>query len=142
MRRGWILLKAFPEVVPDTPFRESFLGKGLEELSHFENLPQRVPILLAAGLIAAAAVGLGDLVLRGLRLEAGLGVLERMALDYGVGAGLLGVVTLIIGRLGWLDPWSCRAGLGLLAAVGLLSSRLVACRRDRSSMPPPASSDW
>ncbi|MFI5459880.1 MAG: ArnT family glycosyltransferase [Isosphaerales bacterium] len=124
LRRGWILLKAFPEVVPDTPFRDSFLGKGLEELSHFENLPQRVSILLAACLIAAAAAGLGDLVLRGLQLEGRLGILERVALDYGVGAGLLGVITLIVGRLGWLDPWSCRAGLGLVAAAGLLSSRL------------------
>jgi len=123
LRRGWILLKAFPEVVPGTPFRDSMLGRGLEELSHLENLPRRFPIVLAACLIAAAAAGLGDLVLRGLRLERGLGALERVALDYGVGAGLLGVVTLIIGRLGWLDPWSCRAGLGLLAAVGLLSSR-------------------
>ena len=121
MRRGWILVKAFPEIVPDTPFHESFLGRRLAELSHFENLPQRVSIVLAACLIAAAAAGLGDLVLRGLRLEGGLGVLERMALDYGVGAGLLGVVTLIVGRLGWLNPWVCRAGLGLLAVVGLIS---------------------
>ena len=59
-----LLLKTFPEVVPDTPFRESFLGRGLDELSHVENLPQRLPILLAAGLVAAAAIGIGDLVLR------------------------------------------------------------------------------
>ena len=71
VRRGLLLLKTFPQVVPDTPFRDSLLGKGLKELSHLENLPQRVPIILAAGLIAAAAVGLGDLVLRGLRVECG-----------------------------------------------------------------------
>ena len=65
VRRGLLLLKTFPEVVPDTPFRESFLGRGLDELSHVENLPQRLPILLAAGLVAAAAIGIGDLVLRG-----------------------------------------------------------------------------
>jgi len=124
VRRGWILLQTFPEVVPGIRFHDCFLGKALEELSHFENLPQRVLILLAAGLIAAAAAGLGDVVLRGLRLEGGLGALERVALDYGLGAGLLGVVTLIAGRLGWLNPWLCRAGLGFGAAAGLLSSRL------------------
>jgi len=124
VRRGWMLLKAIPEVVPDTPIRDLMLGKAAEELSHVENLPQRIPILLAACLIAAAAAGLGDLVLRRLRLEGGLGVLERLALDYGVGAGLLGVVTLIVGRLGWLEPWSCRAGLGFLAAVGFFRGRL------------------
>jgi hypothetical protein len=131
IRRGWLLLKAFPEVVPDTPFQESYLGQGLDELSHVENLPQRVPILLAAGLIAAAAVGLGDLVLRGLRLQDGLGLGVRIALDYGLGAGSLGVVTLILGRLGLLDSWSFRIGLALLAAVGLLTSRLWRLGRPR-----------
>ena len=62
--------RRFREVVPETSFRESILGNGLEELCHVENLPQRVPILLTALLIAAAAIGLGDLVLRWLRLEA------------------------------------------------------------------------
>ncbi len=66
--------------------------------------------MLAAGLIAAAAIGLGDMVLRRLKLEAGLGAAERIALDYGLGAGLLGVLTLLLGRLGWLDPWLFRAG--------------------------------
>jgi 4-amino-4-deoxy-L-arabinose transferase-like glycosyltransferase len=124
VRRGVLLLKAFPYVVPDTPLRDSFLGKATEELSHVENLPQRVPIHLAAGLIAAGAVGLGDLVVRGLRMEGGLGVGERIALDFGLGAGLLGVVTLLIGRLGWLDPWLFRAGLGLVAAIGIGTSRV------------------
>ncbi len=76
--------------MPDTTLRESLLGNGLGELSHVENLPQRVPIVLAAGLIAAAAVGLGDLALRGLRLAGGLRLGERVALDYGLGAGLSG----------------------------------------------------
>jgi 4-amino-4-deoxy-L-arabinose transferase-like glycosyltransferase len=124
VRRGWILLKTFPEVVPDTPLRESFLGQAIEELSHVENLPQRGSILLAACLIAAAAAGLGDLVLRGLRLERGLGVLERVALDYGLGAGLLGAIALIAGRLGCLTPWSCRVALGLVAIGGFVRSGL------------------
>ncbi len=124
VRRGWLLLKAFPEVIPGTTFSESFLGNGLTELSHLKNLPQRVPILLTAGLIAAAAVGLGDITLRLLKRQAGLRAAERIALDYGLGAGLLGVSTLLLGRLGWLHPWLFRAGLGLLAVVGLAASRL------------------
>ncbi len=52
MRRGLCSCQTFPEVVPDTSFRESLLGRGLTELSHVENLPQRLPIVLAAALIA------------------------------------------------------------------------------------------
>jgi hypothetical protein len=124
VRRGWLLLKTFPEVVPDTSFHQSLLGHGLEELSHLENLPQRGSIVLVAGLIAAAAIGAGDLVLRGLKLQNALGTAERIAADYGLGAGLLGVAVLMLGRAGWLNPWLFRGGLVLLAFVGLATSRL------------------
>jgi hypothetical protein len=123
IRRGWLLLKALPEVVPDTTFRESLLGGKLLELSHVENLPQRIPIVLAAGLIAAAAIGLGDRVVTGLRLAGRLNLGERLAVDYGLGAALLGISTLIAGRLGWLTPWSCRIGLGVAAIAGLVAAR-------------------
>jgi 4-amino-4-deoxy-L-arabinose transferase-like glycosyltransferase len=123
INRGWLLLKTFPEVIPDTRFKESYLGQALEELSHIENLPQRIPILLTAGLIALAAIGLGDLVLRGLRLQSRLSLGERIALGFGLGAALLGVVTLIVGRLGWLNPWLIRVGLGLTAMAGLGTAR-------------------
>jgi hypothetical protein len=123
IRRGWILLKALPEVVPDTTFRQSLLGRALLELSHVENLPQRIPIVAAAGLIAAAAIGLGDLVVVGLRLAGRLRLGERLALDYGLGAALLGVVTMIAGRCGWLSPWSCRMALVAVASFGFLVAR-------------------
>ena len=124
IRRGWILLKALPEVVPDTTFRQSLLGRALLELSHVENLAQRVPIVAAAGLIAAAAIGLGDLVLVGLRLAGRLRLGERLALDYGLGAAILGVVTMIAGRFGWLSPWSCRIALVAVAPIGFLVARV------------------
>jgi hypothetical protein len=124
LRRGLIVLKAFPEVIPGTTFHESILGKGFEELRHVENLPQRLPIVLTAGLIAAAAVGLGNAVLRGLRLQVGLTAAERIALGYGLGAGLLGVLVLLLGRLGWLQPWLFRSLFGLVAVVGLAASGL------------------
>ena len=136
VRRGWLVLKALPQVVPGTSFRESLLGHGIDELSHLENLPQRVPILLAALLIAAAAIGLGDLVLRWLRLEAGMALLERVALDYGLGAGLLGVLALLVGRLGWLDPWFVRVGLAVVASGGALHVAALARAAKRRSTPP------
>src|SRR5262249_3799727 len=114
VRRGLLVLKAFPEVVPDTPFHESLLGQALEELTHVQNLPERLPIVLATALIAAAAAGLGDLVVRGLRLEGMFWLAERVAIDFGVGAALLAVLTLIAGRMGWLAPWPTRIALGVL----------------------------
>ena len=84
-----------PRSCPDTTFRQSMLGKGLSELSHVENLPQRLPIVLAAALIAAAAIGLGDAVRRPARASASrLRWPVRIALAYGLGAAVLGVLTL------------------------------------------------
>ncbi len=137
VRRGWLVLKALPEVVPGTSFRDSLLGHGIDELSHVENLPQRIPIVLSALLIALAAIGLGDLVLRWLRLAPGISLLERVALDYGLGAGLLGVLALVAGRLGWLDPWLVRVALFVVAAAGLVTSRLW-----RAPKPAVDSSWW
>ncbi len=66
VRRGWLLLKTFPEVVPDTPFRRVASGARPRGAQPPRKPSQRVPIVLAAGLIAAAAIGVGDMVLRGL----------------------------------------------------------------------------
>ncbi len=129
VRRIYFVLKALPEVVPDTPFRESMLGQGLRELSHFENLPQRTSVVLAMGLIAAAAIGLGDLAARGLKVAGRLNLPERLALDYGLGAAVLGSLTLIVGRMGWLSPWTFRIGLAAIAAAGLGTSRIGSARR-------------
>jgi len=146
VRRGLILLRAFPEVVPDLPFDESLLGQTLKELTHVQHLPERLPIVLAAALIAAAAVGLGDAVVRGLRLEKAFWVAERFAIDFGVGASLLAVLTLVAGRMGWIAPWPIRIALGVMAAGGLLSSLMWKSKRsehDRSGEPatkaPPPS---
>jgi hypothetical protein len=124
MRRGFLLLKAFPEVVPDTTFRQSFFGQAIEELSHWRNLPQRLPIVASAGLVALAALGLGELILGGLRLSDQVGKATRLALDYGLGAAGLGVLTLLAGRLGLLGPWTFRITLGLIAVAGLARSGL------------------
>jgi hypothetical protein len=128
VRRGFLVLKAFPEVVPDTSFRQSLLGSALGELSHGENLPQRIPIVLAAALIAAAALGLGDVVVRRLGFEKALWRGERIAIDFGVGAALLAVLTLIAGRMGCIAPWPVRISLGALAAGGLVNLLLSRSR--------------
>ena len=56
LNRLLILIRAVPEVmVPGLKYRDSYLGLALVELGHFENLPQRVPIVLAAAFITASA---------------------------------------------------------------------------------------
>lgn len=134
-RRGFLLLETFPEVVPGMTFRRSMLGNTLSELSHLENLPQRIPIVLAAALIAAAAIGLGDAVLGLLRSRRRLRWPEWIALNYGLGAALLGGLTLIVGRMGWLDPRSIRIGLAALASLPLVRLGLQR-RRARPEVPP------
>jgi hypothetical protein len=123
MRRIFLLLKAFPEIVPDTTFDQSLLGQAFQELSHWENLPERIPIIAAAALIAAAAVGLGELVLAALRLGCQVRGMERLALNFGIGTSCLGVLVLVSGRMGLLDPWIFRIGLASLALSGALVSR-------------------
>jgi hypothetical protein len=120
IRRGMLLLKTFPEVVPDTTFRDSLLGRGLSELSHLENLPQRIPIVLAVALIVAAAIGAGDAVIGLLGLRRRLRWPEWLALTFGLGAAILGVLTLLAGRMGCLDPWVFRIGLAGLASLVFL----------------------
>jgi len=135
VRRGFLVLKALPEVVPDTSFHESLLGQALEELTHVEHLPQRLPIVLAAALIAAAAVGLGDAVVRGLQLEKSFWLAERIAIDFGVGTALLAVLTLLAGRMGWIAPGPIRIVLLGIAAGGLLGylvRKFKRSERDRS----------
>ena len=123
-RRGLLLLDTFPHVVSGISLRQSMLGHILSELSHVENLPQRLPIVLTAALIGAAAIGLGDRLAGLLRIRGRLRWPERIALDYGLGAAPLGALTLIVGRLGWLDPWFIRLALGGLASIPLVELAL------------------
>jgi hypothetical protein len=121
LRRWMLLVDAFPEVVPGLRFEQSHLGNALLELRHVENLPQRLPIVLGAVLIAGSAIALGQLALRSLDLSRTFEPRERLALGYVVGASGLGVATLLAGRLGWLSPWPIRVALGvpIVLEVGL-----------------------
>lgn len=115
--RWYFVTRALPHVVPGVTFAQSFLGAALIDLSHVGNLPQRLPVVGAAVLIAAGALGLGGLILRALRLTGVVTVWERVALAFGLGASGLGVLTLLVGRAGGLTPWPVRLGLALLAAA-------------------------
>jgi hypothetical protein len=128
--RWMFLARALPGFVPEVRFSESYFGLALQEFKHAENLPARLPILLAAGLILAAAFGLGDLVLRALRLISKLAHAERFGLAFGLGAAGLGVVTQVVGRLGLLSPWPVRIGLG---AVALAEAVLLYAERRRAN---------
>lgn len=118
LRRGLFLMAAIPGMVPDLPFRDTVLGQALEQLSDLENLPQRLPIVLAAALIAGAAAGLGRLFLVILKLDQRFSIWETLPLSFGLGVLALAAITMGIGRLGLLDPWGFRIGLGVLLIGG------------------------
>ncbi len=129
--RGYFLWRALPHVVPGLTLRESFLGQAAGELSHIANLPERLPIVAAAALIVLAALGLGELILAILRLRDKVRPVERLAVDFGIGTTALGVLTLLAGRAGLLDPWIFRIGLGVIALAGLIVSRFWRVERPR-----------
>ena len=115
-----ILIRAVPELmVPGLKYRDSYLAFALDELSHVENLPQRVPIVLVASFIAASAIATGNLVLRALGLRPWLSDWERTAVGFGLGTTGLGLATLFVGRLGLLNPWPIRLGLAVPILVEL-----------------------
>ncbi len=137
--RGMLLARALPEVVPGVRFADSYLGQAAGHLRHVENLPQRLPIVLAAALIAAAATGLGLLAVRVLKLSGELRPAERLPLAFLLGTVGLGLATLGLGRLGGLAPRPIQVILGLLAVWGVAiegSERLRVRRPDAPGTRP------
>jgi len=112
-----LMVRAFPEIVPGVRLRDTYFGLALGELSHVENLPQRFPIVLASAFIGAAALSLGGLILRGLKMRPALGRWEVLATSWGLGTTALALFTLGIGRLGWLGPWAVRVALAVPIAA-------------------------
>lgn len=134
LTRGILMMQALPEVVPGNQWQTTHLRLALRELSHLENLPQRLPIVLSASLIFAAMLAVGSLVLRLLKLRPILEPMERTALGFGIGAILLAIVTLVVGRLGWLSIWGVRIGLSvpILAEIAIRFLRRDRTPRDRA----------
>jgi hypothetical protein len=121
LRRSYLLWRMLPGVVPGVTWSQSYLGQAGRQLAEPRNLVDRVPIVLAAGFIAAAAA-LGSLVLRRLGEQNDRSPLEFLALSYGVGASILGITTLLVGRLVGLAAWPTRLTLALLITLGLLDT--------------------
>ena len=86
VRRADLLWRLFPAVIPGLTWSESHLGMAAQQLSHVENLPQRLPILAGALLTAAAASALGGMIVRQTEREnACLGRVERRLRQPGEG---------------------------------------------------------
>lgn len=133
VHRSLFAWQALPAVIPGTRWSESHLGMAFKELSHVENLLERLPLVFAAGLIAAAAIALGSLLLRLLKLHHILEIGERIPLAFGLGCTGLSTLTLMAGRLGLLATWPVRVGLvGIIAAA-------IACRVFRKDSEAPRS---
>ena len=125
IRRGHLLLQDLPRGRAATRrSAQSMLGKGLIGAE-----PRREPPAAAADRPGRRADRRGGDRARRPDRPVCLGIRHRLrwpvriALDYGLGAAILGVSTLIVGRMGWLDPWFIRIGLGSLAGLGLLGCR-------------------
>lgn len=115
--RGGLLWIALPYVVDGVTPPRSLLAPFFQKIGEWAHLPQRLPYLATAGLIAAAGIGLGTSILRALKLSDRLRLAERLALGYLIGLSALGVIALIVGRFGGLSPWPTRVVLGLMAAI-------------------------
>ena len=111
VRRVLLLLNLVPGVIPDVTWRDSGLGSMVEKLGHVENLPQRLPIVLAGGFLLASGVALGMLALRALGLHRRWSVAGRLAVGFGLGVTGLGLFALLMGRAGFLSPRVARVGL-------------------------------
>ena len=127
-RRVMLLGTAIPQVVPGVTYRVSGIGRIAGELTHYENLPQRIPIMLAGLLIVAGGMGLGELAMRGLRVRSTLSRGERVPLAFGLGMIGLAVGTLLLGRLGMLNGWVVRGALITLGAYWVVQGRLASGR--------------
>lgn len=122
---GWSLREPLPSVGA-TVRRGDFLlaaddhlARAARNLGQPGHLARRVPIVGASLLVAGAALAVGLATLRGLRLPAPLAGVERAALAFGLGASLLGVMTLLLGRWVGLSPPGVRAALGAAIVAGL-----------------------
>ena len=91
--------------------------------------------LLVAGVIMAVGVGLGDYCLPKCRTVSGL---ERLVLSGGIGLGLLSLLVLGLGMVGWLYGWLVFVVLlaGLFLSAPRLKHLFQAIWRDGVDLPP------
>jgi hypothetical protein len=112
-----LLENVYPTPTPDAP------------PSGWGYLPQRFPILAWAAIILAGAWGLGNLALRGLRLQTAFDLPSRLVFAFGLGLSGLSLLTLGVGLAGWLHRSL------LFGAILILIAWESACRFRRPSSP-------
>jgi hypothetical protein len=143
LSRSTLLWRALPAVVPGVTWRESILGQAASHLASPANLVDRLPIIGAALLIAAASVAIGHALLR--RLDLGLapsGRVEHLAMAYGLGAAVLGGLTLIVGRAIGLSPWPVRLALMATALGVAIGEWRTRPQPAHQLVAPPPSRGW
>lgn len=108
--------------------------------SSWSFLPQRFPFLLAAGVAWFGAWGLGQLVLRLLRVPLKKNSLERFVLGCGVGLSGLSLIVLGLGLLAQSIPtvFSRPVVGGLTLLFGLTETVLILRSRKAGESPKPA----
>ena len=142
---GWFLLEPLPSVAGARLRRFDLLlnldghfAQAVANLANVANLAERLPIVGATLLIAAASLAVGGPILTGIGVSPGKRTTraEWVALGFGLGSTVLGGLTLILGQSVGLSPWPVRIALGSLvvAGIGWAIGRGV---RARGSLPDP-----
>jgi hypothetical protein len=133
-RMVWEL--AIPGYVPDSP---SLASEAFRKIMDWSNMSQRIPILLFASVIVAAALCTGSLIVHALIGSRAAGVdstseaptpIEGLVLAYGLGTSVLSLTMLCAGLLGWMNRtfvW-----LLLLSPIVAVVARAIWRLRDRS----------
>lgn len=123
-------------VAQPEPSVPNLLVDALHRLSSFRNLAQRLPLFWTALAIALTALALGDLARSTLLsrrcVVAELGRtgrgLERLLIAFGLGMGILSLLTQLLGLAGWLHR-PVIAGLSLFpSSFGLENAAFVTAR--------------
>lgn len=111
----WRVLPFYLLDLVDPPEQENAIPSGW---SYF---PQRLPLMLVAGIILAGAWGLGHLALRVIRTPLGARSIERTVFAFGLGLSGLSLLTLFCGLAGLLSRVLLGGAIGLfvVAEIGL-----------------------
>lgn len=102
--------KFLPELYLDLIFPPPEIA----ETTGWKYLPQRLDLILVAGLIYLAAWGAGNLILKLIRWDTPQNRAERIPLIFGLGLSALSLMTMVLGKCGIMHPVVYYVILGLL----------------------------
>jgi hypothetical protein len=130
--RGLLLFSTTPGLNPNFVWSQSLLGQAFEELSGFPRLTDRLPVVAVTLAILAAAAGLGIGIFRAIgSSDEDWAPGESMLASVAVGVAAWGTMTLLLGRLGYLEQ-SVWMGLVAVFASLFVVDRIASFRRVRS----------